>query len=792
MQNSTFKIALICGGPSPERGISLNSARSVMDHLSNDNITIIPLYVDYVRQFYLLSTGQLYSNTPADFDFKLQQTAELLSASALLEVLRAVDLVFPLIHGSFGEDGELQSFLEEHAIPFIGNSAECCRNMFNKDWAAAILQQNGFPTLPQLVINYSQNKQTTLIESFFTSHSLKRAVVKPAYGGSSIGVASVSTPSEAMQQTCFIFNNGLATRAIIESFCQGREFTIVIFENHLGEPVALIPTEIELSYDNHQLFDFRKKYLPSHQAIYHTPPRFDRAIIKQIRRQATEIFKIFAMRDFVRIDGWVTTNNEICFTDFNPISGLEQNSFLFQQAASLGMTHHTALAYILQNACQRYNLTFPVKATQKSASKKPVYVVFGGANAERQVSLMSGTNVWLKLLQSHSFTPIPYFIDQNNDLWQLPYGYCLHHTVEEIYTNCIAVKSHPDAMLIDTINQELGIDQKKSIDPFSISVADFLQHAQQNKAFVFLALHGGDGENGVWQRQLEEHKIPFNGSGGEVSALCMDKYATGEKINQLNSSWMTSLPKFKISLEVLLKAVNSLPCAQLWEKASLKLSSEHLIIKPCNDGCSAGIALLQNAADLKVYVTYLSQKVSHIPANTFVGQSMPIEMPTSNIDAYLLEPFIESDLLVIKENSLHHTPKNGWIELTVGVLEKQGNYLALHPSITVAEGSVLSLEEKFQGGTGVNLTPPPRTILSAQLNDKIREGVAHMARHLGIENYARLDVFFNCHSHKLILIEANTLPGLTPSTVIFHQGLAQEPPLTPVQLLENIINTRLL
>jgi D-alanine-D-alanine ligase-like ATP-grasp enzyme len=61
---------------------------------------------------------------------------------------------------------------------------------------------------------------------------------------------------------------------------------------------------------------------------------------------------------------------------------------------------------------------------------------------------------------------------------------------------------------------------------------------------------------------------------------------------------------------------------------------------------------------------------------------------------------------------------------------------------------------------------------------------------LGIENYARLDIFFNRMTEKMILIEANTLPGLTPSTVIYHQGLAEEPSLTPLALLEKIIASK--
>src|SRR5208283_3125183 len=95
-----FRLAVICGGPSQERGISLNSARSVMDHLKSPFLTIVPLYVDYQKQFYQISPAQLYSNTPADFDFKLKEMATKLDHQALKDLLKSVDLVFPVIHGT--------------------------------------------------------------------------------------------------------------------------------------------------------------------------------------------------------------------------------------------------------------------------------------------------------------------------------------------------------------------------------------------------------------------------------------------------------------------------------------------------------------------------------------------------------------------------------------------------------------------------------------------------------------------------------------------------------------------
>ena len=119
-----MRIALICGGPSLERGISLNSARSVLDHLEGDGIEIVPLYFDHKKRAYHISRAQLYSNTPSDFDFKLRETAKFLSPTALKNLLKSVDMAFPVIHGQFGEDGGIQRLLERFNVPYTGSGVE--------------------------------------------------------------------------------------------------------------------------------------------------------------------------------------------------------------------------------------------------------------------------------------------------------------------------------------------------------------------------------------------------------------------------------------------------------------------------------------------------------------------------------------------------------------------------------------------------------------------------------------------------------------------------------------------
>ena len=143
-----FQLGVICGGPSLERGISLNSARTLLDHFSGPNIHIRPFYIDRDLNPYALDAHQLYSNTPSDFDFKLQKVSQVLDRESFIKELAQCDLIFPCIHGEFGETGDLQALLESANLPFVGSSSTSCKSFFLKHQAAVTLMQNGFRTIP--------------------------------------------------------------------------------------------------------------------------------------------------------------------------------------------------------------------------------------------------------------------------------------------------------------------------------------------------------------------------------------------------------------------------------------------------------------------------------------------------------------------------------------------------------------------------------------------------------------------------------------------------------------------
>lgn len=779
-----MKIALICGGPSLERGISLNSARSVLDHLGGNGVEIVPIYFDHKKRPYKISTAQLYSNTPSDFDFKLQETATLLSKTGLAQLLKSVDLAFPVMHGQFGEDGGIQRLLDRLKVPYVGSPAEACRRCFDKFEANEFIKEKGFFALPSTVLRiHHPEEHLKLLKEFFKAHQVKRAVVKPATGGSSIGVFSVSTPEEALEAARKLFSKRMDTRVVVEPFCEGTEFTVIILQNRFGMPVAVLPTEMEMDYADHQLFDYRRKYLPTRQVRYHCPPRFNNETIERIQVQAEQLFTALGMRDFARFDGWLLKDGNIWFSDFNPISGMEQNSFLFQQASRIGLSHSDLLRHVVRQAGERAGLSLPEIKEGPVNKRKPVHVLFGGETSERQVSLMSGTNAWLKLRKSKKYEPKPFLLAPDGNVWSLPYALTLNHTVEEVWENCMAAKGDQErlAFLIEKVRLRLGLPLQRYSEEFFVPQRMSLDEFIAESSFVFIGLHGGIGENGTLQGMLAKAGVLFNGSGQAASALCMDKFLTGEKLQGLESEGIFTAKKRSIALD------EALAQKDLWLDLQVSLGAKTLIVKPRDEGCSSGVVRLFNAKDLEQYLYFADKLHLSVPKGTFTGQLEQIDMPPKRMDQLLFEPFIETDSVRVKGNALKWRSVSGWVEVTVGVVQRGKALHAFYPSLTVAEGEVLSVEEKFQGGTGINMTSPPQSHVSEAVLAKARKSVEKVAARLGIEGYCRMDLFLNIKTGEILVIEINSTPALTPSTVLYHQALAEPKAIFPTELLEELI-----
>ncbi|MCF8054971.1 MAG: D-alanine--D-alanine ligase [Deltaproteobacteria bacterium] len=252
---------------------------------------------------------------------------------------------------------------------------------------------------------------------------------------------------------------------------------------------------------------------------------------------------------------------------------------------------------------------------------------------------------------------------------------------------------------------------------------------------AFLGVHGKFGEDGCLQGLLELLGVPYTGSGVLSSALGMDKLASRKifAINGLDVPMTIAVEatSWKINREAEIQKISKdipFPC----------------VVKPSREGCSTAVAKVLSREELIVAVD-----------SALLWDSV-----------VLVEEFIEG------------------IEVTCGVIGDD-EPLALVPSETIPTKSILSLEDKFLYGQGENKTPAR---VSAATILKIQETAVAAFRTLALKGYARIDMFVR-QNGSVAVLEPNTLPGMTPSTVLFHQ--AAEFGITQSELLDKIINSAL-
>ena len=716
-----LRVGVLMGGKTIEKEVSFNSGRTICDHLDTTNFVPIPIFQTFTGELYILPIKFLHRGKISDFEARLEQEAEKISWDKLKEL---VDYIYLAVHGRYAEDGTLQGMLEVLNIPYLGSnvftSAITMDKIKQRDFLElhGILIPHGITITPEKINNFSAYR--TQILNLLEQRKINfPVIVKPHQEGSSLGISVVNQASElqtALELACNIYP-AYQQAVLVEEKVQGLEFSAVILEDLItGAPLALPPTEIEIEAHGAGFFDYEQKYMPG-RAIKHTPARCSTADLKLIQDVCTKVKTVLDIKTIARIDGFLTSDSRVIIIDPNTLSGMSPATFLFLQAAEIGMSHTSLINHLIYTDLKRKNLLENIVLDQNnlknlelnnnSLTKIRVAVLFGGDSNEREISLESGRNVIYKL-SPQKYTVIPLFLNHKFELYKISNKLLVRSKTTEI------------AELLDPIDKVNWSDLSTLAD------------------FVFIALHGGKGENGAIQGALEMLDLPYNGSGVFTSALCMDKFKTNQLLTQLGFSVPQNyyLTKTNWNLNLELELINI--------KAKLNFP---LIIKPADDGCSVFVEKVINQEQLINAINKILVTKDHA----------------------LIEEFIVGT------------------ELTIGVIGNQ-NPRALPPSKTVVAHDILSMAEKFLPGAGENQTPAPLPITALELAQKT---VTDAYQAVGCAGYARIDCFYQdaqispTNQPRIVIIEFNTLPALTPATCLFHQ--AAELDIRPMDFIDLII-----
>lgn|GEM_PF-851209 len=829
--DAPLRCCLVFGGASGERDISAGSIKPWITTLAGRaDVSLTVIFLDPQGRGVILPERFYYTNTCADFEIALGDD-DRLSESVFDEVLASAELVVPIIHGRPGEDGAFAQRLEKLGVPYLFSGPQALAASFDKGATYERLVQIGLPVPAHVVISHvewqsdesgacdralraldlgADDKATESLPADTPGHkatetlavsapghkATETLVVKPRGSGSSLGVSLIKPDQRALRDA---IASALEhdDHALVEEFLDGTEFSLLVLDDESGRPQALAPTEIEKQA---VVYDTRAKYLQGEGARLHTPMRAT-SMREAVREASCAAYTALGMGHMARVDGFVV-GDEVYVTDVNGISGMGFSSFVFLQTAMVGASHADIVAYLIQLACGRRLSERPAATAHRRAGsgtpssqrtpghdKPRLHLLFGGATSERQVSRQSGIFAGL-CLSSQGFDVRFVFMDRAQRFTEVGLFQALHHDVEEI-EQLIADQAGHETLAAEAQRVAPGLPGLCDDPTRHLAVGPTQELAQAVAAadVVFSTLHGGVGEDGSIQAALEQCGVPYNGSGPTASRLCADKWELLERVGTLDIPGLSAPRHMLWDRSDLARLGSGCVDEQQWDTAFAafcrSLDATALVIKPRADGCSTGVKLLRSGRDMALFVKAVVALADRIEPGSFGPDSREIKLPVPPPHWWIVEQALIGTMPESEEptddgrgalsDDNRDTLKRWFdstrfVELTCGVIEElNGQLVATTPTLSMAADSELSLEEKFQQGTGTNL-------LLSEFVDKgvvqsLRRRIANLARSLGLAGFARIDGFYDRQNDELLIIEVNTLCAMTEATVFYTQVL---------------------
>lgn len=348
-------VAIIFGGKSAEHEVSLQSALSIINAIDREKYTLLLIGVNRDGRFYLYEDKEsTFDNLEDPENIKLKKSTHEIAFipgegnHALYnlkknEYIESIDVVFPIIHGSMGEDGTLQGLLELINVPYVGGNVLSSALCMDKAFTKQILERNNISTSKYLIYT-----KTDGIDYRVVKDELGLPIfIKPANLGSSIGI------TKAVDENSFREGIELAfkydQKILLEEFIDGREIecSLLGFEDkHVSIPGEIEPTDGFYSYES--------KYINENGATLSIPAQLDVKEVERIKSLALKTYEILEVNSFCRIDFFLTPD-QIYVNEINTIPGFTKISMYPKLFSYQGVKYSELISQLIDIAIARYD-----------------------------------------------------------------------------------------------------------------------------------------------------------------------------------------------------------------------------------------------------------------------------------------------------------------------------------------------------------------------------------------------------------------------------------------------------
>jgi D-alanine-D-alanine ligase len=354
------RIAVVFGGRSTEHAISCVSAGSVLAALDRDRYDVVAVGITPEGRWVLASddptllaiSGTDLPSVKGGASIALPgdpTVGGLLPLEDGAAVLGSVDVVFPVLHGPYGEDGTIQGLLELAGVPYVGSGVLASAAAMDKAVARVLLSAAGLPVTPAVVVRRTDwDADPAAVTAAARGLGLP-VFVKPARGGSSIGISRVDDWADLPAAMADALR--CDPKVLIEAAVEGREVECGILEGVDGRPAASVPAEIRLVGD-YAFYDFEAKYLDTATEL-DVPADLPAELTEALQDAARRAFTALDCSGLARVDFFVGADGQLTVNEVNTMPGFTPTSMFPRMWAATGLDYPSLVDRLVQTALRR-------------------------------------------------------------------------------------------------------------------------------------------------------------------------------------------------------------------------------------------------------------------------------------------------------------------------------------------------------------------------------------------------------------------------------------------------------
>ncbi|MCW2715516.1 MAG: D-alanine--D-alanine ligase [Frankiales bacterium] len=357
---SRTRIAVVFGGRSTEHAISCVSAGSILGAIDRDRYDVVAIGITPDGRWVLAPDDpSLLALSGRDLPSVKDGRAVALpgdpTAGGLVPLedgpglLGSVDVVFPVLHGPYGEDGTIQGLLELADVPYVGSGVLASAAAMDKVVARLLLTAAGLAVTPAAVVRAARWEQDEAAVVREVSALGLPVFVKPARGGSSIGISKVHDLAQLPRAVDEALR--CDPKILVEAAVVGREVECGVLEDAHGQPQASVPAELRV-VGEHEFYDFEAKYLDAATEL-DVPADLPDEVAAQIRSMACRAFEALDCQGLARVDFFVGPSGEVTVNEVNTMPGFTTTSMFPRMWAASGVDYPELVDRLIQTALRR-------------------------------------------------------------------------------------------------------------------------------------------------------------------------------------------------------------------------------------------------------------------------------------------------------------------------------------------------------------------------------------------------------------------------------------------------------